>query len=67
MTFEAAWGPSGALCAARTRYEVHNAKGKTLLPACFASLPKCGSLDEAVPLGAMLANRSMTMPIAACK
>jgi hypothetical protein len=67
MSFEAAWGPSGAVCVARTRYEIHNAKGRTLLPACFASLPKCGSLDEAAPLGAMLANRSMAMPIDACK
>jgi hypothetical protein len=67
MTFEAAWGPSGAVCVARTRYDIHNAKGKALLPACFATLPRCGSLDEAAPQGAMLANRSMAMPIDACK
>jgi len=67
MSFEAAWGPNGAVCVARTRYDIHNAKGKSVVPSCFAKLPRCSSLDEAAPQGAMLANRSMTMPIDACK
>jgi hypothetical protein len=66
MTFEAAWGPTGAVCVARSRYEIHDARGATVLPRCFATLPKCGSLDEAAPMGAMLANRSKVTPIDAC-
>jgi hypothetical protein len=66
MKFEAAWGTRGALCVARPRYEVRQA-GRTVLPGCFASLPRCGSLDEGVALGAVLANRSRVTPIAACE
>ena len=66
MKFEAAWGTNGALCVARPRYEVHQA-GRTVLPTCFASLPRCNNLDEGVALGAVLANRSRVTPIAACE
>lgn len=67
MQFEAAWGPGGAICAARTRYEIHDDAGHTLEPSCFASLPRCTSLDDDDALGAMLANKSDVTPIAACE
>jgi hypothetical protein len=66
MKFEAAWGTSGALCVSRPRYQIEDS-GRRVLPSCFASLPKCTSLDDAVPLGAVLANRSRVTPIEACK
>jgi hypothetical protein len=66
MKFEAAWGTGGALCVARPRFEVHQS-GQTVVPSCFTSLPRCNSLDEAVALGAVLANRSHVTPIAACE
>ena len=48
------------------RYQIE-ASGRTVLPSCFASLPRCNSLDEASSLGAVLANRSRVTPIEACK
>jgi hypothetical protein len=67
FAFEAAWGPAGALCVARARYQIDDGDGGTLLPACFATLPTCHSLDEAAALGAELANQSRPTPIAACR
>jgi hypothetical protein len=66
MKFEAAWGTSGALCVSRPRYQIEES-GRMVVPSCFASLPRCSSLDEAGPLGAVLANRSRVTPIEACK
>lgn len=67
LQFEAAWGPEGALCVARTRYQIEASSGDTLQPSCFATLPLCHSLDEAAALGAVLANHSKVTPIAACE
>jgi ADYC domain len=67
MEFEAAWGPDGALCVARPRYQIEDASGRTLQPSCFASLPACHSLEEAAALGAVLANHSVVTPIEACE
>ena len=65
--FEAAWGPGGALCVARPRYQIEDSAGRALLPDCFATLPTCHSLDEAAALGAVLANQSRLAPIEACE
>jgi len=67
MQFEAAWGPEGALCVARTRYQIEDRSGDTLQPSCFAELPQCHSLEEAAALGAVLANHSKVTPIEACE
>ena len=67
MTFEAAWGPSGALCVAKSRYAIQDASANTVVPSCFATLPRCKSLDDAAARGATLANRSRVMPIDACE
>jgi hypothetical protein len=67
MKFEAAWGVDGAICVGKSRYEIHDASGHSVLPACFATLPKCTGIDDAAASGAMLANRSKVMPIDACQ
>jgi hypothetical protein len=67
MKYEAAWGPSGATCVARSRYQIEDESGRDVLPGCFATLPRCGSLDDAAAQGAMLANRSKVAPIEACR
>ncbi|MBC8071058.1 MAG: hypothetical protein IAG13_22225 [Deltaproteobacteria bacterium] len=64
--FEAAWGPDGAICASRTRYEIVD-DGDVVLPPCLAALPECESLDDAAAQGATLANRSEPTTIDACR
>jgi hypothetical protein len=66
LKFEAAWSPDGAVCIGKSRYEIEDQAGHSVLPGCFATLPKCHSIEEGVALGAMLANRSKVMPIEAC-
>ncbi len=66
MSFEAAWGEDGALCVNATRYDITGENGETILPACFATLPRCTSLAEATELGALIANDSAHAPIDAC-
>jgi ADYC domain len=64
--FEAAWGPDGAVCVARTRYEVHDGDGRPLRPRCFASLPTCTTFDDPAAAGALIANESHAVSIDAC-
>jgi hypothetical protein len=66
FSFEAAWGEDGAICVNATRYDITGADGETVLPACFAGLPRCTSLAEATELGAVIANESAHTPIDAC-
>lgn len=66
LSFEAAWGEDGALCVNATRWDITGEDGETVLPACFATLPRCASLAEATELGAILANESAHEPIDAC-
>lgn len=66
LSFEAAWGVNGALCVNATRYDITDGDGETVLPACFAALPRCTSLAEARELGAIIANDSAHTPIDAC-
>lgn len=56
--FEAAWGPNGAACVARTRYDAKSADGTPVLPSCWSTLPRCSSLDEGAAYGATMANMS---------
>ena len=58
LVFEAAWGPSGAVCVNRTRYDARTTEGEPVLPSCWASLPKCGSFDDAKGRGATIGNAS---------
>jgi hypothetical protein len=66
MKFEAAWGPDGATCIARSRYQVEDNAGHVVLPSCFADLHSCNSLEDAAARGAVLANRSKVTSIEAC-
>jgi hypothetical protein len=66
MRFEAAWNRDGAVCVARTRYDVRDGEDHAIVPVCFSKLPRCASVDDASPLGAVLANHSTPTPIAAC-
>jgi hypothetical protein len=66
MGFEAAWSEAGAVCVNATRYDVQDDDGMTIVPDCFATLPRCTSLDEAAAMGAVLANDSRHTPIEAC-
>ncbi|MFO0710080.1 MAG: ADYC domain-containing protein [Sandaracinus sp.] len=67
MQFEAGWGPDGAVCVASTRYAVEDATGATLLPSCWASLPRCEDRDAATAAGALLTSAVLHEPIAACE
>jgi ADYC domain len=66
LTFEAAWGRDGAVCVNAARYEIIDAQGETIVPECFASLPRCTNANEAAQLGAMLAAESAHTEIDAC-
>jgi hypothetical protein len=67
FSFEAGWGPGGAICVNETRYRVEDRDGNAVLPSCLASLPRCASLAEAQGLGAELANESTHDRIDACE
>lgn len=66
LSFEAAWGPDGAICVSAPRYLPLLTDGTVAEPGCFAALPRCESLDEARALGAMIADDSAHTPLPAC-
>jgi hypothetical protein len=66
LVFEAAWGPNGAVCVNRTRYDAKTPAGAAVLPSCWASLPRCASLDEARQLGATMGNASRVQSRTIC-
>jgi hypothetical protein len=66
LSFEAAWGPAGAVCVNESRYQVRDLDGTPLLPSCWADLPRCETLAEAGVGAAWIANDSEHTPIRAC-
>jgi hypothetical protein len=58
LLFEAGWGPDGAVCVNRTRYDARTPAGQPALPSCWATLPKCSSFADAEWRGATLGNAS---------
>lgn len=58
LVFEAGWGPNGAVCVNRARFDAYTTSGESVLPSCWASLPKCGSFEEAQTYGATIGNSS---------
>jgi hypothetical protein len=58
MSFEAAWGPNGAVCVNQTRYQDRVEGQGPLVPSCWSDLPRCASLEEGTHFGAKLANFS---------
>jgi hypothetical protein len=57
LTFEAGWGPDGAVCVREPRYLDFEAAGP-VLPSCWDSKPACETWTEASERGALLGNDS---------
>jgi len=66
FSFEAAWGPAGAVCVQHSRYQVRDLDGTPLLPSCWADLPRCESFAAAGLDAEWIANDSEHTPIQAC-
>jgi ADYC domain len=66
-SFEASWGPDGAVCVNQTRYAVTDGKGNEVRPSCLAALPSCTGLGDARGIAAKLTNYSMPAAVAACE
>jgi hypothetical protein len=66
LTFEAAWGPEGAVCVRQPRYIEVNDAGQEQYPSCWASKPRCESWQAAMAAGAVLGNESAHARIATC-
>lgn len=58
MSFEAGWGPNGAVCVREPRYIDLTATGEVTYPSCWADKPRCDTWQEAGDAGAMLGNNS---------
>ena len=56
--FEAGWGPNGAVCASRPRYDAVTTSGKKTPPSCWSSLPLCETWSTAQTKGAIVGNAS---------
>lgn len=67
FAFEAAWGPDGAVCANRPRFDARTVEGDRVLPGCWSSLPPCTSLEEGVAKGGLLANASRPQSRTFCR
>jgi hypothetical protein len=69
--FEAAWGPDGATCVSRPRFDEEVVGVGEVLPSCWDELPRCDSLAEATSLAPdaapHLANRSVPEPRLLCE
>lgn len=66
LVFEAGWGPNGAVCVNRARFDAHTTAGEPVLPSCWSALPKCGSFAEAQALGATMGNSSRVQSRTLC-
>lgn len=58
LAFEAGWGPDGAVCVSRPRYEEIAANGDVVVPDCWDALPSCEDPTVAYSMGAKIVNRS---------
>ncbi len=58
FTFEAGWGPNGATCVSRPRYDAVTTSGKAVQPSCWSTLGVCESWSVAQTKGAILGNAS---------
>jgi hypothetical protein len=58
LSFEAAWGPNGAVCVNQTRYADTVVKQGPIQPSCWNELPRCVSPAEGEARGATMANFS---------
>lgn len=67
MAFEAGWDEAGAVCVRASRYQIVGASGETLLPPCWAALPRCDDAEAAFAGGALVANHALGETVAACR
>ena len=67
MQFEAGWGPDGAVCVSASRYEIVGRDESTIVPPCWAALPRCEDRETAYAEGALLTTASLHDVIAACR
>lgn len=58
LEFEAGWGPNGAMCVSRSRYQEIGSDGDEITAGCWENLPVCDAPEVAFSLGAKLVNRS---------
>lgn len=58
LVFEAGWGPEGAVCVSRPRYEEIASDGELVTPSCWDALPTCDDVTVAYSMGAKIVNRS---------
>ncbi|MBS2011514.1 MAG: hypothetical protein JST00_01270, partial [Deltaproteobacteria bacterium] len=65
--FEAGWGPNGATCASRPRYDAVTASGKRVEPSCWRSLGLCDSWSTAQSKGAIVGNASRPQTRTLCE
>lgn len=57
MSFEAGWGPKGAVCVSHPRY-LDVAGGAPIYPSCWNALPRCTDRETAEAHDALLVNAS---------
>lgn len=57
FAFEAGWGPDGAVCVSRPRYDAVTTSGAPVQPSCWSSLSSCGDWGAARVHGASIATR----------
>jgi hypothetical protein len=58
FSFEAGWGPDGAVCVREPRYRDTDQEGRVHHPSCWSGKPRCDSWEQAAPLGALMGNDS---------
>jgi hypothetical protein len=66
FSFEAGWGPQGAVCVSHPRFRDAGPDGQMLLPTCWSQLPRCLDLAQAQQQGALIANASVERPRLVC-
>ncbi|MBS2012903.1 MAG: hypothetical protein JST00_08455 [Deltaproteobacteria bacterium] len=65
--FEAGWGPGGATCVSRPRYDAVTTSGKATLPSCWKNLPLCEAWTSAQQQGAIVGNSSRVQTRTLCE
>jgi hypothetical protein len=58
LSFEAGWGPNGAVCVNQPRFVDYTLTGEVLYPTCWSTKPTCDSWSAAQSQGAQLGNDS---------
>lgn len=68
LYFEAGWGPEGARCVNKTRYqEIRVTDGADVMPSCWDEKPRCADFEAAKLQGAVLGNSSAWVERPVCE